>query len=431
LVKLSHSTVNLFCSTGTHKSSGACSRCKGTTCAIHQNNDQDVRRRIFKVDGDKPIVAPQHLFVTAAGEIINSAAYFITKGELEWMWVQAIRNADATFKWEPSGRSRAPESLRKASADKSQAEVPPTKKEVEAALDAIKRLGSGGRGGGGGGGGGGWAKIMQDAQKHSRVIIRSDDKRALDWGQGSLRSYRQFRNALIRDIGLKSPQPWARVIEEWLDDRDDETRRITVIAVEQLADPKSLAVLRKLVKKEKNELIAGRFFRAIAACGPDNRAAITAVGGAVKKNKSAVTRAHAVVGAGKLEDRKAVTQLLQTALQDNETRVRAVAAYVIAMRLDKQMLDALKSSSRAEIDDQVKDWMAKAVQAVESGDASAFKGFLQKVLDEEDEASAADRMERARKWLEDQEKGGTGEPKAGDPDPKVGDPDKGAVSALR
>ena len=104
LVKLSRNTINLFCSNNLHKKSGGCTRCKGTTCAAHRKSDFDVRRKILGVDGDAALVAPQHLFVSPEGKVIHSAAYFITKGELEWMWVDAIREIQPTFDWAPGGR---------------------------------------------------------------------------------------------------------------------------------------------------------------------------------------------------------------------------------------------------------------------------------------------------------------------------------------
>jgi len=406
LVKLSANTVNLFCSANVH-GNGRCKRCKGTTCSIHRANDYQVRRKILKVDGETSVVAPQHLFLSPDGEIIHSASYFITKGELEWLWAQAIQSVQPEFKWTPSDRYRAPASMRKGGADKTPLDQkPPTKEEVEQALKDIKNATSNFGSGGGGDIRGQmrqWAKRMENTQKNSRILIRSDDKRALDWGKTSLRSYGRFRESLIRDIGKFSPHPWAKLIEESLEDKSDGVRKTTIIATGQIANPKSASKLRKVLKKEKEEALQGQILRALAACSPANRSTIRAIAKAAKSNKSELVRAHAVVAAGKLEDRDAVTEILQVALQDESSKVRSVAAYVIGVRLDKAMTDSLLSVMQAEPEDAVKSWMQKALDAIKSGDNKAFKTFLATMLDGKGERANdnEDALDAGRSALEE------------------------------
>src|SRR5690606_34327805 len=186
LVKLSRHTVNLFCSNDTHSKSGTCSRCKAHTCQQHRNNDFSVRRTILGLDGTAPVVAPQHIFVGPDGKIIHSAPYYLTKGELEWMWVEAIRAIDPTFAWEASERIRAPEQFRKGAAEKSKAEPMRTREELQKALENLKNINLGGRGRRGGGGGGDFRRAWEDALKNASIVLRSDDKRALDWGKSTL-----------------------------------------------------------------------------------------------------------------------------------------------------------------------------------------------------------------------------------------------------
>ena len=401
LVKLSKNTINLFCSNNNH-GRGSCKRCKGTTCAIHRANDYQVRRKILKTDGNTSVIAPQHLFVNGDGEIINSATYFITKGELEWLWVKAIGSVQTDFEWTPSGRYRAPASMKKGDADKSPApEAPPTKEEVEQALKNIKNANNDTGGDDGDDGDARnpwrkWAKRMEGAQKNSRILIRSDDKRALSWGQNSLRSYGRFRDNLIRDIGDFSPSPWSKLIEERVDDKSEKTRRTTIIALEKIANPKSATKLRKALKKEKDEVLRGRILRALAACSPTNSSTLRTIKKAVKSDKSEIIRSHAVVAAGKLENRDAITECLQTALQDESSKVRSVAAYVIGVRLDKAMMDSLLSTMQAETEDAVKSWMQKAVDAIKSGDNKAFKTFLAATLGDDKEQSEEGLLDAAR-----------------------------------
>lgn len=401
LVKLSLETVNLFCSNNIHTRTGRCPRCKGPSCAEHRANDFAVRRKILKVDGEVPIVAPQHLFVAPDGAIINSASYFITKGELEWMWARAIKTTRPDFDHKPSGRVRAPEQLRKGAVDSSTLdEKPPTPKEVKESLRTVKKLsqppGRDVRA---------WGKFFNEVQTKARTLIRSDDKKALEWGKATMRSYKDLRTQLIEDVGDYAPKAWSKVIEEWLGAKSEETRLATIVALEKLADPKSVAALRSSCRKEEVDEIAGRCYRALATCGPTNKLAIRTVSKAATSHRSALIRAHAVVAAGKLEDRKAINKCLTSAIQDKDPLVRSTAVYAIAVRQDEAMLPRVKALSQSEADPAVLGWATKAIKAVETGDHSTFQKFLAEVLKDHDGRFDAERGARWNKLLEERDKG--------------------------
>ncbi len=401
LTKLSRQTVNLFCSNNTHSKSGRCPRCKGTSCSSHRTNDVMVRRQILKVDGETPVVAPQHLFVGPDGTVISSASYFITKGELEWMWVQAIKKLNVDFTYQPSGRVRAPEQLRKGSVDTATiTDKPPTAKEVKAALREVKKMSPPqGRDIPG------WARFFDKVQLKARTLIRSDDKKAIEWGKATMRSYKDLRDRLIEDVGDYAPKAWAKMLEEWVDAKSDETRMATIVALEKLANPKSVKALKISSREEEIDGIKGRSFRAMAACGPTNRIAIRAISQAVASNKSPLVRSHAVVAAGKLEDRKAISQCLKIALADKNPMVRSTAIYVIAVRQDHEMLPTLKTTSVKDADTTVTHWAKEAIKAIENEDHSPFKKFLVEVLDDHDGKFDEERSARWEKFLKERDKG--------------------------
>ncbi|MCA8956957.1 MAG: HEAT repeat domain-containing protein [Planctomycetes bacterium] len=387
IVQLSRSTVNLFCSADLHRSSGTCPRCATGVCQDHRNNEHHVRRKIFKLEDDSIVVSPQHVFLDPTGAVISSATGALTIGELEWMMADAIRVTSPAFPFTPSGRTRAPVGFKKGAVVKtSQGQRPPTADQVKRALENAKKLassgGGGGRGGRGGGrGGGGFGQRMQAAQRDAEVIIRSDSKKALEWGERTLRDYGFARGTLLRSIGKASPKNWFSVVAGLLDNKDDGTRRRAAAALEKLATHKALAPLRKQSRTEGEPAVLGHCLRAMAACGPVDRSVIAAVAKAAKSHKEEVARAHAVVAGGLLEDRQAVTQCLLGALQDPSAKVRSTAAYVIAVRQDRDLLDALRASTQAEGDAGTKDWMQKADLAVRGRDPSAFENFLAQQLE--------------------------------------------------
>ena len=90
----------------------------------------------------EPFLAPHHVIVNPDGEtVISSAARRMTVGQMEWFLADGIKKFDGSFKWPRNDRMRAPEGLRYKEREGSRDELrlPPTKKEVKAAIDALKR----------------------------------------------------------------------------------------------------------------------------------------------------------------------------------------------------------------------------------------------------------------------------------------------------
>ncbi|MHC4512483.1 MAG: HEAT repeat domain-containing protein [Planctomycetota bacterium] len=125
-------------------------------------------------------------------------------------------------------------------------------------------------------------------------------------------------------------------------------RKAAVIATEQIGEAKSFGKVKTAFKKEKELDIKGRMLRAMARVAPINRQGFSLINKALASHKSEFVRAHATVAVGLLEDRAVVTQGLSKALQDRDGLVRSVAAYVIAIRQDKEMLQHLQFALKAE-----------------------------------------------------------------------------------
>jgi HEAT repeat protein len=159
-------------------------------------------------------------------------------------------------------------------------------------------------------------------------------------------------------------------------------RATSVWALKKLVDPKSANALKKLYRREKDEASKGRILRSMATVAPTDGVVISQIKKALQSDKSEIVRAHATVAAGILEDRAAVTECLRTALSDSTMLVRSVAAYVIAVRQDRELSDALRSTHAAETDAECKEWMGKAQTTIREFDPKPFEEFLKKTLDQ-------------------------------------------------
>jgi hypothetical protein len=361
LARLATNTVNVFCSIS------ATARVPGVTGAQQQAAELQARTQILKIGPDQDVIAPQHVFLGPDGAVLASVAYRLTKGELEWVWVDAIRKVQPTFAWEFGDRARAPGGLVFGRAQNGTNPKPPTKAEVDAALKEIKKM----RGG------------FDRIRDLSMILMRSDDPDALKFGESMLRTLGEgMRAQVLQGIGAVSPKAWHSVVADWLDDRSSGTRVAAAAALEALAEPKSLPALQAQWRKEKDAAVRGRLLRAMAAAGPNQKGVLQVVAKALETEKEPEMRAHAMLAAGLLEDRGAVHRAMTRGLDDADPKVRATAAFTIAVRREQELLGKLERTIESEPDVETKQWMTEAVKTVRGGDGEPFRRFLERVLGE-------------------------------------------------
>jgi hypothetical protein len=133
LARLSLQTVNVFCSISTE------ARVAGVTPNQQQSAEQKARLQVLKIGPGEDVIAPQHVFLGPDGVVLSAVAYRVTKGELEWAWVDAIRKVDPKFEWQLSAGARAPARLGFGAVERGQNQQPPSKAEVTEALKEVRK----------------------------------------------------------------------------------------------------------------------------------------------------------------------------------------------------------------------------------------------------------------------------------------------------
>lgn len=361
LGRLSQHTVNVFCSTA------AVPRVAGVGVGQQQEAERLARLQVLKIGPGEDVIAPQHVFVHPDGTVLSSVPYRVTKGELEWVWVDAIRKVDATFAWQPSEGARAPGRLELGGVGRGANTPPPTKQQVEEALKTLKKS----RGG-----------VLRNLDQ-VELLLHSDDAAAIAFVDTTLRTVQGGPLAAALDsIGVVSPKVWHAVVTDRLDDRDANVRCAAARALEHLAEPKALPALRKQYRAEKDERARGRLLRAMASCGPSETDVRTQIDKVLAKEPAADVRAHAVLALALVEDRDHVLEGLTAALRDGSAKVRATAAFALAMRRDATTADRLAEAASREEEPDTKAWLDAAVETVRGGDGKAFASFEERVLGE-------------------------------------------------
>ncbi|HEX5053884.1 MAG TPA: HEAT repeat domain-containing protein [Planctomycetota bacterium] len=361
LARLSTHTINVFCSISTE------ARVPGVTASQQQEAERRARLEVLKIGPGEDVIAPQHVFLDAGGAVLSSVAYRITKGELEWAWVDAIRKVDPGFEWQLSPAARAPARLGFGAVERGQNEQPPSKADVQAALKDVKKS----RG------------AMLRNLKSVHLLMRSDEPEAIAFVQGTLKGIQGAPVAMSLDtIGLVSPKAYWATVADYLDDRDEDVRDSAARAIEHLAEPKALPATMKAWKLEKSERVRGHLLRALAASAPTNKEVVALIDKVLLQEPGADLRAQAVLALALIEDKAKVQAGLAQALRDKSSKVRATAAFALASRRDVEVADRLGEAASVEEEPDTKAWIEAAEKVVRGGDASAFANFLERVLGE-------------------------------------------------
>lgn len=361
LGKLSQATINVFCSIANEP------RVPGVSPAQQQAAEQQARLQVLKIGPGEDVIAPQHVFVGPDGTVLSSVPWRLTKGELEWAWVDAIRKVDPAFAWQPSLGARAPGKLSLGAVERGENRKPPTKAEVDEALEAVKKS----RG------------AMLRNLGHVETLMRSDDPKAVAFVATTVNGLQEaWLVGAIDSMGLISPKAHHGTIVGHLADKDEAVRLSAAAALERMAEPKAYAALLKQYKAEKADPVRGRLLRAMASCGPAQKETLAQIDKLMGKEPNADVRAQAVLALAQLEDKAKVLTGLRSALRDPSPKVRATVAFAIAQRRDVEMEKDLDDAALRESELDTKAWLEAAAKVVRGGDGAPFKTFLERELGE-------------------------------------------------
>lgn len=407
--RLSESTVNLVASAATHSKSGkTCRRFGELTCEEHRRVDISVREKVLEPSEEGYVVAPQHVFLDPAGEVLLSVPYEITVPELEWCFVTALTAFDPSASVKMSSSARPPRRLIMGDVlnMSNSTEQPPTREEALELIEEVRRglLGGGerrralqrimmadereaiefitaelrrgtgrGRGGGGGGGRGGGAGGLGGG--------------GLGGSQENQRDPNERLAQTLRQIGTISPPSYWEVVAEYATSSSTRVRSEVPVALEQLGAPAALKVIRTARRKEKDSDIAKNWLRALASCGPaDSKVRKTLLKQAGLKEKGAkedLLRTNAIVSLGLLTRSDEVDERLVELLEDEQGADRSAAALAMGITRNvewKETLEAvLTQQEQAQEDEQDEELLGTcraAVQALEDGDLGSLRRSL-------------------------------------------------------
>jgi len=363
IIKLAEQTVNVVGSRFEHGKS-SCKRFSGIACEDHQSIDKAVRLRVLDLPADANVVAPQHIFLGPDGKILLSVAYEITVPQLQWCFVTAINKANPNGKISMPAGAKAPRRVLLdgvAATEGSDVSIPPLDRvELANTMIYIRRGAKG-----------------SDRVDAIRSMLGTDDEDCIEFLEKEFGDFRYERRGdqlvrLLKAVGGASPPNFWTTIDHFLKSSDDEFRNLTAVALEQLAAPDSVKVMKSYFGKEKSTQVKKNLLRAIGVAGAESKSARSIVTKAWKNSKEPLLQTNALLVLGLHASDKKAFAILEEALQSNNPTHRQAAALGLAFARAKDHAEMLQGFAENEQEPECKAVMKRCLKVLQDGPLSTI-----------------------------------------------------------
>jgi hypothetical protein len=364
IAELTSSTVNLVASRSVHAANGPCKRFAGVACDDHKRIEASVRGSLVKEDESGYVVAPQHVLLSPAGEVILSVPYLITVEELAWCLVTARRTLASEAGLAMPEDATPPRRLSMKGVDeaaKGRALVRPlSEDELESTIKTMRK---------------GWGAIEDLNRFHQ--ILATDHPVAIKFATSEINSGMSSYSSemtclLVRAIASYSPPSFAPALEPCLRQQDAMIRSEAAAALEQLADKDSIPAIRKALSKEDSVEVKCGLLRALGAAGARNASIAKTLMTTARSEDDADLRVNAVLALAYHVERKEVCEFLVGALADEDLELRQAAALAMAFSRLAAFTAPIGDAAKAEQDPLVSALYARAGTVLSGGNLSSL-----------------------------------------------------------
>ena len=342
---LAAETVPVIASTAEHAAGKDCPRFGSVTCGAHREIERTVRAEVLSPDSTGHVVAPQHVFLNGAGEVLLSVPYELRTEELEWCFHEAFNRIGYSTSLARSAKARAPRRLIDGAVlDSSEESAPLTLEEARELIDSIKRG-------------------LRNAERWRalRRLLSVDEEEVADFVRLELRGgggggrrgggrrgggNERARTRLVRAIGERSPERYWSLLVELLNDPGENVRSEIAVALEQLAAEDSTKEIASAIGKEKDEIVQARLLRALGSAGAESGRTRKQLSRYTRKKTPKPVRLQAVLALGYLGADPAVAKELTRLLDEEDENLRAAA--LLAMGLGRHT--ELRARVQAQLD---------------------------------------------------------------------------------
>jgi len=409
--ELAELTLNIVATNCWQDKASACKAFKPLTPEELRELDVQIRSKVLRPDDQGYVVAPQHVFLAPDGSVILSVPYEVTAHELEWCFVTAIQTVDPEAEVSMSSKARAPKRLILGDVYDVSGGISGRTLTREEVLDLIDQMRRG---------------TLRGEERASafRSVIAADEPEARDFvldelrgsasggggrggrggggrggrggGGGNGGNNQDRRPQILHQIGVNSPPSYWEVVAEFIGDSKDEVRNEAVVALEQLAAPKSFRVISGALRKEKVVEIEKNLLRALGATGAEEKSARATLLKVAEKDREELLRANAIVSLGYLLRDEDVVEFLTETFRTGAPREQAAAAIAMGLSREEEWLAILDPGSvpmedpeageipgPLDLEDEVADAVEAAKQVLSDGGLSPLEGPVVEIAEDE------------------------------------------------
>lgn len=374
----SEETVNLVaCLDAQEKKRCSCARQAGLSRDEARYLEVAIRDELLAKNAAGIVASPQHLWFSATGELLQSVVFEMTADEMVWCFVNARRRAG--LKHDPM-----PEGLR-------------------APLRLLTRE----------------PYTPTDGDTHGRALTSAETKqelktmRASMWGAGQATRfvrlaftdekdaqeyvYKELQSGVatwggsavivgaLHTMGLVAPASGWEIFEYYADHEEARVRNECAVGLEQLGASDGLKIIKKMLRKEKDEGVKKNWLRALASCGRSTSAVRKQMLGLADRERDTVLKANILFALGWLDHHEDVREMLVQTLHDvdADARLRTAAVCALAFGRDETQLETVRKFAGGEgVPASLSDAAAAAVAILEGADLMGLQASVQDSCDD-------------------------------------------------
>ena len=374
IAKLAEETVNLIASPGRHKKSGECRHFSDITCLEHQRVHAElVERDVLRANSEGAVCAPQHLWLSPAGEVLLCVPFEMTADEVAWCFAFARWKLNEEAPFHANDGARAPRRLvfgrgsmtapGTSGRGLTETELAEELKTLKSAFWNDGRIAS-------------WLKVVFTDDDQAAGYIRTElGTGALTWNGV------ERLNGALDVMGEWAPAVFAPVLTDFIKHEDPSVRLRVAIGLEQHGLPETAKTIRKALKKEKDPAVRRAWLRALGAAGYDDRAARKALMDVVSKEESGSDRRCAILALGWSAREEAVGAVLVELLQAESEEDSRVAGCALALSRDPSWIGLLEQRAAQLPDGPGKQGLLRCAEVLRGASLAQIRGEIESLCE--------------------------------------------------
>ena len=168
-------------------------------------------------------------------------------------------------------------------------------------------------------------------------------------------------------IGLAAPPKYLETLEKFASHNRASLRARVAVAYEQIGDSDGLAVVKKSLKKEKEEEVRAEWVRALGACGRGDKSTAKTLIRLAEKEKSELVRRNAILALGHLLPEESVLEALMELATQAEGDDRWAAVLALALGRATEARELIAGMEEGESDEDMLKIIRRSLRVLDGG----------------------------------------------------------------